>query len=136
MNILLIEDDENKLRAFSDYFQQHSNSHININVEEAKCLKDATRKILTGIYDLIIFDVYLPLTLDEGSDEVDVSEDIITEYIESKNYQCESIVITKYDSSEINHIDLFNENGVTVVHYADDGKWKLKSRIGYVEASK
>jgi len=123
MNILLIEDCEEKILSIKECLSYEIGNQIHVDV--AKCLKDATRNILSKIYDLIIFDIYMPVTLDDGGQIIDISSDIIQEYTHSANYQCESIVITKYELSDIDCVGLFNENGVSIVHYSnEEDKWK------------
>lgn len=124
MQILLIEDRDNKIQEIKDFI------YVNVNkdqcgITEARSLDEARRHIIKSTFDLIIFDIYLPLINDGSSEAVDVSEEIINEFSQSKNYQTETIAITKYDIEQISNISVFNQAGVTVVHYSNnDLKWQ------------
>lgn len=130
MNILLIEDDKSKKDELKDLIEGECTSS-KASIKYASSLSDARRSILTDTFDLIVFDFYLPST-DTQDDVSDVSSDLISEFSNSRNYNAETIAITKYDLSSIDNIDLFNSNGVTVVHYSEDLiEWKesLKQKI-------
>ena len=131
MHILLIEDQENKITLIKELISDYINND-QYTIIQAKCLEQARRKIISDSFDLIIFDIYLPLEGESGSQAVDVSSDIINEFSQSKNYQTEAIAITKYDIDQIDNANLFNQVGVTIVHFSEeDEKWKdsLKLRI-------
>lgn len=130
MNILLIEDESVKkdsLIALINSVETNDEKKI----DYVKSLASARRKILSEKFDLIIFDIYLPLK-DGNEHSVDVSEDILSDFNHSINYQTESIAITKYEIVDIENIESFNELGITVVHYNENSDtWKdsLKQKI-------
>lgn len=124
MKILLIEDCPNKTNAIESCIK-HVLEDTPYEIIKAESLELARRNIISSLFDLIIFDIYLPITkgLDDNNQE-DISFEIIKEFSESKNYQAESIAITKYNVAEIENRSLFNDSGVTVVQYSEDNKWK------------
>lgn len=132
MKYLLIEDDLNKVQKISDFIsQKDSESRIIISDH----LADARRKILTHEFDLIIFDIFLPLTT-EGSEQ-DVSVEIIGDFSTSRNYHAEAIAITKYSDQALGHSPLFNDHGITLVVFSDDdNKWQegLDQKITKIKA--
>lgn len=137
MDILLIEDKTEKLESIKKFLYERL--EINeCNITEAKNLRDSSREIIKTPFDLIIFDMYLPINKGDNKTQ-DISEDIIEEFTQSKyNYKTETILITTYDSPE--NISLFNEKGVSVVNYNNDKKWqesldlkidRIKNKIQY-----
>lgn len=131
MHILLIEDQVDKITLIKDLISENIHDS-QYTITEAGNLAEARRQILSKSFDLIIFDIYLPIGNGINTDAIDVSSDIISEFSQSKNYQTETIAITKYDIDQLDNISLFNESGVTVVHYsASDQKWQdcLKLKI-------
>ncbi|MBA6354904.1 MULTISPECIES: hypothetical protein [unclassified Colwellia] len=134
MRILLIEDQNDKIvsikQCISDTLTENKYELI-----PADCLADARRLIIAELFDLIIFDIYLPLNDAKDSPVTDISSDIIREFSKSKNYQTEAIAITGYDVTQIENLHLFNESGVTVVSYSsDDTKWhdSLKLKLNRI----
>ncbi|KZY33844.1 hypothetical protein A3754_12350 [Alcanivorax sp. HI0083] len=134
MEILLIEDDDNK-RADIEAFIS-SLIPGGVGLEFACALDDARRKILAKSYDLIVFDFFLPLSRQDGlSTPQDVSNELAADFRYSKNYQTETIAITQYKLDDSKGIPVFNGAGISVVHYAqDDESWKdsLKQKINRV----
>jgi len=130
MNILLIEDEVVKKDSLTAIINSvHTNDEKKIDY--VRSLSSARRKILSEKFDLIIFDIFLPLK-DGDEDSADVSEEILSDFNHSINYQTESIAITKYEIIDIENIESFNELGITVVHYnevSDSWKDSLKQKI-------
>lgn len=123
MNILLIEDNEDKRNSILSYITELLIDNP-YNITEAGDLGTARRKIIEDLYDLIILDVYLPIN--NGNIPEDVSNELLSELMRSKNYQSHCIALTKYEFREIENIDFFNETGTTVVNYNEDNcKWKV-----------
>lgn len=121
MKYLLIEDDQNKSREIFEYIESIDAAAL---VDGVDNLSDARHKILTKSYDLIVFDIYLPL-ISGQTDEQDVSADIVAEFAKSKNYYSEAIAITKYEDDALVKSPLFNDNGITVVAFGtEDSRWK------------
>ena len=120
MKYLLIEDDPNKVQKISEFISR-KDSEARITASDH--LSDARRKILTHEYDLIVFDIFLPLTT--GGGEQDVSAEIIGDFSKSRNYHAEAIAITKYSDQALAHSTLFNDHGITLVVFSDDDeKWQ------------
>lgn len=132
MKYLLIEDDKNKIKQISEFIAiQDTESKITTST----CLSEARREILVSNFDLIIFDIFLPLSSDGG--EQDVSADIIGDFSKSKNYHAEAIAITKYSDQALGHSPLFNDHGITLVVFSeDDHKWQegLSQKIAKIKA--
>ncbi|MDH5189628.1 MAG: hypothetical protein OEW89_00075 [Gammaproteobacteria bacterium] len=130
MNILLIEDQENKITLVEELIRDNVEGDQCVIIK-AKCLEQARREIIGKSFDLIIFDIYLPLTPETNSEVVDISLDIINEFSQSaNNYQAETIAITQYDIEDIDNMALFNQAGVPVVHFSEeDEKWKDPLRL-------
>lgn len=123
MKILLIEDNGSKKTNISDEISRISKNFLNTPVlYYAKDLCEARRHLLSDIYDLIIFDMYLPdrYGLDQ---ERDCSEELITEFSKSKNYNTEAITLTQFDINEVENIQAFNSAGITLVKYDSDNTW-------------
>lgn len=123
MKVLFIEDDENKISSIKSFLDSVDYIEGGVDLRHVDNLPDARRCILTQIYDLIIFDVYLPIY--QGELAQNVSNDIVTEFMESQNSQAEAIAITRYSLDDVQLVNLFNDNGITIVEYADHNeKWK------------
>lgn len=123
MQILLIEDQEKKISSIIKFIKETVPQN-HVNIVKTDSLEGARIQILKNTFDLIIFDVYLPIKSCDDSSAEDVSLDILSTYKHSQNYQTEAIAITQYEVSEIENLSLFNESGVTVVNYSDDDRWK------------
>ncbi|WP_233118901.1 hypothetical protein [Aggregatibacter actinomycetemcomitans] len=123
MIILIIEDDQSKLNEINDYILNKYEKY-SPKIDVSGNLSDARRKILANSYDIVIFDIFLPLD-NSFKEAVDISNDILSEFNFSKNYQSESIAITKFNIKDIPNIDRFNELAINVVQYnCSDDKWK------------
>lgn len=123
MIILIIEDDLSKLNKIRDHIlNTYAEYHPKIDTSEN--LRDAKRKILSKNYDVVIFDIFLPLK-DSSKEAIDISDEILSDFNFSANYNSESIAITKLNIKDISNIDRFNELGINVIQYNDnDDKWK------------
>lgn len=120
MKYLLIEDDQGKSEKITEHLNVLDD---NAKIDIADCLSDARRSVLTNSYDLIIFDLYLPIN--KGEKEQDISGDIISDFAASKNSYSETIAITKFKDESLNKSPLFNDNGVTLVTFDEnDNRWK------------
>ncbi len=125
MNILIIEDNHQKLQSIKETITEElSERSITPSISIASDLAQAKRYICTTLYDLVIFDMFLPEN-SSSTNERDCSSELIQEFSISKNYQTEAIALTQFVISEIEDIQLFNLSGITVVHYAEDLNWKL-----------
>lgn len=120
MNYLLIEDSKEKANAIIAYLNSLDDA---AKIDHEDNLADARVKMLTSEYDLIIFDIYLPLT--RGQDEQDVSDEILADFSKSRNYHSEAISLTKYSDHALDRARIFNDNGVTLVVFSDtNDQWK------------
>jgi CheY-like chemotaxis protein len=95
MNYLLIEDGKEKANSIIGYLKSLDDA---AKIDHVDNLADARIRILTSDYDLVIFDIYLPLT--RGQNEQDVSDEILADFAKSRNYHSEAISLTKYSTSD------------------------------------
>lgn len=120
MKYLLIEDSAKKVAAISDFITREDSDP---DILVADNLSDARVYLLTKSFDLIIFDIYVPVS--KGQTEEDISEEIVAEFARSKNYYAETIAITQYVDETLTRSRLFNDNGITLVNYEENGeRWK------------
>lgn len=135
MNILIIEDNKSKLeeikKVIIDELSNTSNKPVFYYADNL-CL--ARRELYNKVFDLIIFDMYLPLS-DTESTESDCSDELITEFASSKNYQTEAIALTQFEISEIDNFQSFNSAGITVVHFNESNNWMAALKQKVVRAS-
>jgi nucleoside phosphorylase/CheY-like chemotaxis protein len=131
MKILLIEDNSSKKDAIvttiSNTLINKSNDPI---IAYATDLQQAIRHLNSQVFDLVIFDMYLPDS-HLSNTERDCSQELICAFSDSKNYQSEAIALTKFEINEISDIHAFNLAGITLVNYNDLDDWKiaLKQKI-------
>lgn len=126
MKILLIEDEQAKrLEIELCIHENESLKRTNPNITHAGSLIEAIGKIHAEIYDLIIFDMFLPDS-DKTPREMirDCSEELITEFSRSKNYKSETIALTQFDIDDVDNIRSFNISGITVVKFDTTNRWK------------
>lgn len=120
MNYLLIEDSDEKAKAIISYLNTLDET---ADIDHVDNLADARISLLSYEYDLVIFDLYLPLT--RAQEEQDVSDEILADFAKSKNYHSEAISLTRYSDQALERSRLFNDNGVTLVIFSDtDERWK------------
>lgn len=130
MKFLLIEDNIEKQNSVrSEIVSIDATAEISV----ADNLEDARILILSNEYDLIVFDIFLPIR--RGEDEQDISDDLIRNFARSKNHNRESIALTMYSNDNISTTE-FNNHGITVVSYDDKEKWKhsLRQKITRITA--
>lgn len=134
MEVLLIEDEKSKVEAISGCLYSFDVGVSGLVLNHADNLRDARRFILTKKFDLIIFDIYLPIN--SGGKEEDISFDIVDEFANSMNCHTEAITITRYRSDDISFANLFNDCGITIVEYEEsNNKWILALQAKLVKAS-
>lgn len=120
MKYLLIEDNLDKAGKISEFIKLND-THPDVLLVDN--LSDARIQLLTKVFDLVIFDVFLPVR--KGEDARDISADIVNDFSQSPNVQCESIAITRYVDESLQSTPLFNDNGITVVVYSEDSaRWQ------------
>lgn len=119
MNILLIEDEDEKFNAIN---AQILLLYPDADVKRVEYYGSAVTEIHNIRYDLIVFDIFVPVSK-TITEEKDLSKDLIQEYINSKyNYNSDAIVITKLDTTS--YVEEFNKYGVTVVSFTNEALWK------------
>ena len=120
MKILLIEDESTKLAAIVNEISTYELS--NLSIEHAVSLTDAIQSIYRNTYDLIIFDMFLPMVT--GDQIVNSTDTLIHTLNSLENFQGQSILITQYDIDSTDTFK-FNAAGIVVVKYSTfDDKWK------------
>ncbi|UYT30452.1 response regulator [Enterobacter cloacae] len=93
MNILIIEDNHLKLQSIKETITEElSERSITPSISIASDLAQAKRYICTTLYDLVIFDMFLPEN-SSSTNERDCSSELIQEFSISKNYQTEAIAL-------------------------------------------
>ena len=118
--ILLIEDESTKLAAIVNEISTYELS--NLSIEHAVSLTDAIQSIYRNTYDLIIFDMFLPMVT--GDQIVNSTDTLIHTLNSLENFQGQSILITQYDIDSTDTFK-FNAAGIVVVKYSTfDDKWK------------
>lgn len=127
MKILIIEDDSDKKiavkTAIVDELSKLGVVSNRVQFDYALDLNQARRYLISVLYDLIVFDMFLPESSKSGT-EVDCSDELVTEFSQSKNYQSEAIALTQYQISEVEEIQRFNSVGINLVAYDSTGAWK------------
>lgn len=113
MKYLLIEDDPSKCEAICQFIQERDQQ---ADIVFSDHLSEARRFLLTRRFDLIVFDVFIPDQ--KGGKARDASIDLISDFTNSPNAQCESIAITSYVEAGLAQSTLFNFNGITIVTYS------------------
>ncbi|MEZ2829395.1 hypothetical protein [Serratia liquefaciens] len=135
MNILIIEDNDSKRIEIELVIIEELKDTNNKPVfNYATNLVFARREICTQVFDLIIFDMFLPVGSNDDR-EVDCSEELISEFSVSKNYQTEAIALTQFEISEIDNFQSFNSAGITVVHFNESKSWITALKQKVVRAS-
>lgn len=123
MEILLIEDSKKKADKISKVVEKYKDI-AQFNIQPCSNLACAKKYLYSKLFDLIIFDFYLPIS-EQGDHPEDCSLELIKDFSESKNYETTSLAITEYDLQSMEHIDKFNYHGVTVVQYSEHSeKWE------------
>lgn len=135
MKILIIEDNTEKLNLIKstiDLFFKKKDLQSDYYIHEVRFLSAIHKPIQITKYDLIIFDVYLPL--EKGFEDQNCASQIISCYKDSININSEAIVIT----AQPNTTDsiLFNENGVFFIEYDLDKGWENTLNIILEKVSK
>ena len=122
MNILIIEDDVEKLKEITGSIE---NSQLDGRpvIDFASNYDDSIRYLYSNSYDLIVFDFYLPRSKIDDV-EVDCSDELLIAFSKCKSFGCETIAITKYEAEGLSEFRDYNIYGITVVNYDTDGLWR------------
>jgi nucleoside phosphorylase len=123
MKVLIIEDKPEKaaqIELIVRKFCLDKNDSSNVYIENAYSTSMIHKPIHTTKFNLIIFDVYLPL-YEKSKEEQNATRDIIFAYKDSLNANTDAIVLTQQPNSGDN--SLFNEHGVIFIEYDDNKNW-------------
>tara|TARA_R110001583_G_C5669027_1_gene410516 strand:- start:6430 stop:7587 length:1158 start_codon:yes stop_codon:yes gene_type:complete len=123
MKILIIEDNPEKaiqIECAVNDFCLAKNDGSNTYVENVSRISLIHKPINITKFDLIIFDIYLPL-YEHSLEEQNGARDIICSYKDSINANTDAIVLTQQPNS--GDSNLFNEHGVVFIEYDDAKRW-------------
>lgn len=125
MKILLIEDQQSKRDEIVQcIFSNPKLSQATVEFYYAGSLIDAIKLLHLEIYDLIIFDMFLPEhEMIVGEQVRDCSNELIAEFSKSKNYKSQTIALTQFEIDDVENIRSFNIVGITVVKFDSTNKW-------------
>lgn len=97
MKILIIEDVQEKRDAVAACITETLlNDRNSTEILYAACLIEAIRQINKHKLDLIVFDMFLPNSNNDTT-VTNCSQELITEFSQSSNYQSEAIALTAVD---------------------------------------
>lgn len=126
VQVLIVEDEEDKRRRvvaeISAFFGE------DLQLEVSSTLVDATRRLFSKKYDLIVVDLLVPRRA--GEEPVDVSEEIIDHLTGSElNRLTTAVAISRFDDVVDRRRGQFVRAGVLLIRYADDEEWRSCLRI-------
>lgn len=141
MNILIIEDNANKLKQIKNFF---NNYYPECSITESRSFKDGVIKVYKNEWDLIILDMTLPtydITLsDRGGDQKAVAGKEIMKRMLNRKIFTPVIIITQFETFDGDKISLSSLNAEferdfspvwkgTVFYENDDWRTKLKKLL-------
>ena len=134
MKILLIEDDDNKIKVINEFID---NSLLDIKICIAKSYNSGLKEIFINNYDLILLDISMPvfdkINSESGGEFMKFAGVDILKEMEYRNIRCKTVIITQYDDfGNKTLIELkeelkndYPENYFGTVYYnAAESKWK------------
>lgn len=131
MNILLLDDEGDKLRYISNYLKEIKHECDQVN--DITALKD---KVARKKYDVVIVDLVIPLSDEEQYEDV-LNGYLAIEYLRKTTdtifYPKKIIVLSRYLNREI--VWKLNSLGTTGIKYdTSNGNWKseLKEELDYI----
>lgn len=111
MDILIIEDNKNKLREISDFLKKY---YLNCIIEEATSFKGGIKKVYENRWDLIIMDMTLPTytitPTENGSSNKPVGGKDIMKRMLNRGILTPIIVITLFETFDGGRISLDSLN--------------------------
>lgn len=120
MEILIIEDNDNKLNNIKVFFQKHNPG---CNISETRSFTGGRKKVFEGEWDLIVLDMSLPtydITYTEsGGDKKPIAGKNIIKRMKNRGVFCPTIVITQFESFDDGKISLDTLNEELEKNYSD-----------------
>lgn len=131
MNILLLDDEGDKLRFISNYLEG-----IGHNCEQANDVTSMKNKVARKRYDVVIVDLVVPLANEEQYEDKHngyLAVDYLRTTTDTIFYPKRILVLSRYLNMEV--ILKLNSDGVMGIKYdKPDGNWKqeLKKELDYI----
>lgn len=121
VNVLVVEDERDKREAIcasiSAFFGEE------VRIDPAETFGEATQKIFSKSYDLIVMDLLLPRR--SGDDPTDISEEMIEHLAESEhNCLTTAVAITRFEDVVAHRQSRFASAGIFLIKYSDAENWK------------
>jgi len=109
MNILIIEDDSNKLEEITYLLSKMKKTlKQNIKIVSQGSFQSGLIEIFNNHYDLLLLDMTIPnfeITLhDDGGDSLDIGGELIIKEMDREDKKIKTIIVTQYE--EFNGISL------------------------------
>lgn len=121
IKVLLVEDDKEKRENIEAEVNSFFKQDLILVISET--LSDATQKILTIEFDLIIMDLLLPRR--DGDIAIDVTEEIVDHYVNSEiNRLTIAVAISQFDETVDKQQSHFMRAGIMVVKYSNNQDWQ------------
>ena len=114
MNILIVEDDTNKLIALEDFLKEYfENKEICLNVEIKQSYQSGLEAILNNKYDLLLLDMSLPnFDPDMTGDSSPLSRggELILYEMDMEESELSTIVITQHDDFDGESLETISDD--------------------------
>lgn len=120
MNILIVEDNMNKLEQIRDYL---NGAIENANIDSAHSFNSGMKKILSGHWNLIVLDMSLPTyeisQTENGGDKKPVAGRDIMKRMKNKRMNIPVIIITQFETFDDNKYTLNSLNTFFEEEFSD-----------------
>jgi nucleoside phosphorylase len=121
MRYLVIQDDTNVESILSRLIHSADGAAA---ITVGRTFSEATRHLTTSSFDLIVFDVYLPLS-NSSEPERNFGSELLETFMSSRNNGAETVLVTKDSFAESDVIPIFNQFDVVVISYVESrGDWQ------------
>ena len=135
MNILLVDDNTQKLKALISMFVEECSIRRE-DIETARSASDARTKLKDTVYDLLVLDLAIPLR-DEDDPDSKVSLELLNDIADRGRLKKPGYIVgcTAYDELRQSLSDDFRRHTWTIVHYdvaTDSWKGPLKNSVQYI----
>lgn len=139
LRFLIVEDDPRKLSAIREdvLTMKVLDADVCITVDTAECYTDATRRLESKYYDVIILDLRIPILV-QGDAEVNNSK-LLYEYIHRSAPSKPFYILGLTSAGEDEIRQVFPEDAnFSIERYSPNGQWleKLRHHIGFVVSAK
>jgi adenosylhomocysteine nucleosidase len=121
VKVLLVEDEQDKVGAVSAEIISYFGPDVEFDI--CTVFGEATQKIFSHSYDLIVVDLLLPRR--KGETPVDVSDEMIDHLLASEpNRHTTIVAISRFEDVVIERQGTFAKAGIFLVCYQDSDQWK------------